>query len=47
MKVKGRAISIPRVKRQKCFSCNEEFFDHQANLLIDPYRRPAAHKIAV
>ncbi len=30
--------TIPNVKRQKCLSCGEEFFDHQANLVLDRYR---------
>ena len=31
-------IVIPNVTRQKCLACDEEFFDHQANLVLDRYR---------
>lgn len=31
-------IVIPNVTRQKCLDCGEEFFDHQANLILDKYR---------
>ena len=32
-------IVVPDVTRQKCLACGEEFFDHQANLVLDAYRR--------
>lgn len=31
-------IIVPNITRQKCFACNEEFFNHQANLILDEYR---------
>lgn len=34
---KGKTI-VPNVTRQKCLTCGEEFFDHQANLVLDEYR---------
>ena len=31
-------IAIPKVKRIKCEACGEQFFDHQANRILDGYR---------
>jgi len=31
-------ISIPRVPRQQCDNCGEQFFDHAANAILDRYR---------
>jgi len=31
-------ISIPRVPRQQCDNCGEQFFDHAANEILDRYR---------
>jgi YgiT-type zinc finger domain-containing protein len=35
----NRIIVIPSVKRQLCASCGEEFFDREANAVLDLYRR--------
>jgi YgiT-type zinc finger domain-containing protein len=31
-------IVIPKITRQKCETCGEEFFDHEANEVLDQYR---------
>lgn len=31
-------IVIPKITRQKCYDCGEEFFDHEANKVLDRYR---------
>ena len=43
----GKKIDVPRVKRQKCLSCKEEFFDHEPNAVLDAYRQVRAkHRVA-
>ncbi len=32
------AVTIPHVTREKCENCGEEFFDHEANLILDQFR---------
>lgn len=31
-------ITIPKVPRQRCSNCSEEFFDHEANKVLDRHR---------
>ncbi|OHB77374.1 MAG: hypothetical protein A2Z34_11580 [Planctomycetes bacterium RBG_16_59_8] len=38
VEIKGHARRIPNVRRQKCPSCGEEFFDEEANRVLDRYR---------
>ncbi len=34
--------TIPRVTRPRCETCGEQFFDHEANKVLDHYRGKAA-----
>jgi len=36
-KVKGRLITVPDVEREICPDCRAEFFDREANIVIDAY----------
>jgi hypothetical protein len=36
-------IVIPKITRQKCDNCGEEFFDHDPNKVLDQYRGRVAH----
>jgi YgiT-type zinc finger domain-containing protein len=38
--MKKKSILIPRVSRQKCVECGEEFFNHESNRELDRYRKP-------
>lgn len=38
VKSRGQTRTIPNVRRQKCISCGEEFFDEVANRVLDRYR---------
>ena len=40
--LKKKSIIVPRVSRQKCPKCGEEYFNHEANVLLDRYRKPHA-----
>jgi YgiT-type zinc finger domain-containing protein len=31
-------ITIPKVPRQRCNNCGEQFFDHESNKVLDRYR---------
>ncbi len=31
-------VTIPKVPRQRCANCGEQFFDHEANKVLDRYR---------
>lgn len=31
-------VIVPNITRQRCLSCGEEFFNHQANLALDEFR---------
>ncbi len=31
-------VTIPKVLRQHCSNCGEEFFDHECNMILDRYR---------
>jgi len=31
-------VSIPKVSRQQCANCGEQFFDHESNVILDRYR---------
>jgi len=31
-------VSIPKVSRQQCTNCGEQFFDHESNVILDRYR---------
>jgi YgiT-type zinc finger domain-containing protein len=31
-------VAIPRVTRQRCESCGEQFFDHESNKVLEQYR---------
>jgi YgiT-type zinc finger domain-containing protein len=31
-------ITIPKVPRQCCSNCSEQFFDHESNKVLDRYR---------
>ena len=37
----GGLVTIPQVSRQKCEVCEDEFFDHEANRVLDKYRGSA------
>ncbi len=39
---KGK-VEIPEVTRIRCEVCHEEFFDHEANVLLDQYRGKSNH----
>jgi DNA-directed RNA polymerase subunit RPC12/RpoP len=34
---KGK-VTIPKVPRQRCNNCGEQFFDHESNIVLDRYR---------
>lgn len=36
-------VVIPKITRQKCENCGEEFFDHEANKVLDQYRGRMVH----
>ncbi|MSP40800.1 MAG: YgiT-type zinc finger protein [Deltaproteobacteria bacterium] len=36
-KVKDRSILVPDVEREICSDCKAEFFDREANIVIDAY----------
>ncbi|MDD5675000.1 MAG: YgiT-type zinc finger protein [Chitinivibrionales bacterium] len=42
-----RIIVIPSVKRQQCASCGEEFFDREANAILDRYRKTCSKPIKI
>ena len=42
-----RIIIIPSVQRQRCDSCGEEFFDREANALLDIYRNPPGKRTKI
>jgi YgiT-type zinc finger domain-containing protein len=46
-RVGKRTIVIPSVKRQKCASCGEEFFDREANIILDRYRKSCVKHVKV
>lgn len=31
-------VTIPKVPRQRCANCSEQFFDHESNMILDRYR---------
>lgn len=37
------SVKIPEVTRIRCEVCHEEFFDHEANIILDQYRRRGNH----
>lgn len=41
--VRGRKKRIPRIRRQKCGNCGEEYFDTKANQSLDLYRGKRRH----
>jgi len=36
-------VKIPEVTRIRCQVCHEEFFDHEANVILDHYRGQSNH----
>lgn len=36
-----------RVPRQKCSSCGEEYFDREANTILDRYRKTAVKNVKI
>lgn len=36
----GGSLTIPSVPRQRCARCVEEFFDREANRILDQYLKP-------
>lgn len=38
-------VAIPEVTRVKCDDCGEEFFDHEANKVLDQYRGRSNKKL--
>ena len=46
-RVGKRIIVIPSVKRQQCASCGEEFFDREANAILDRYRKTCGKHMKV
>jgi YgiT-type zinc finger domain-containing protein len=36
-------VKIPEVTRIRCEVCHEEFFDHEANVILDRYRGKRNH----
>jgi YgiT-type zinc finger domain-containing protein len=38
-RVGKKTINIPAVSRQRCASCGEEYFGHEANAVLDGYRK--------
>ena len=48
VEAKGRRITIPRVPRERCADCGEEFFGPEANAILDKYRgRPQTRRSAI
>lgn len=37
-------VTIPKVPRQRCANCGEQFFDHEANKVLDRYREKTRKK---
>lgn len=43
-KTADNKITVPEVTRTKCENCGEEFFDREANKVLDQYRKGIANK---
>jgi YgiT-type zinc finger domain-containing protein len=37
------SVTIPEITRMRCEVCHEEFFDHEANVILDRYRGKRNH----